>query len=97
MTRAIQAGTDFVVQMDSDLSHGPGYLPQMLGVVLSADADVVIGSRYVAGASVAGDWSWHRRLLSSFAQLLCPRAAQSRSPGCHGGLQALAQLRAVGH
>jgi dolichol-phosphate mannosyltransferase len=67
MTRAVQAGAEFVVQMDSDLSHGPEYLPQMLGVLLSTDADVVIGSRYLIGASVASDWPWHRKLLSAFA------------------------------
>jgi dolichol-phosphate mannosyltransferase len=67
MTRAVQAGAEFVVQMDSDLSHGPEYLPQMLGALLSTDADVVIGSRYIVGASVADDWPWHRKLLSAFA------------------------------
>jgi dolichol-phosphate mannosyltransferase len=67
MTRAVRAGAEFVVQMDSDLSHGPEYLSQMLGVLLSTDSDVVIGSRYVVGASVARDWSWHRKMLSSFA------------------------------
>ena len=67
MVRAIATGTEFVVQMDSDLSHAPKYLPQMLGTLLSADADVVIGSRYVAGASLASEWSWHRRALSGFA------------------------------
>jgi dolichol-phosphate mannosyltransferase len=67
MTRAIAAGAEFVVQMDSDLSHAPKYLPQMLGTLLSSDADVVIGSRYVAGASLASEWSWRRRALSGFA------------------------------
>src|SRR5215471_17429865 len=67
MTRAMAAGADFVVQMDSDLSHAPKYLPQMLGTLLSADADVVIGSRYVVGASLATEWSWRRRALSGFA------------------------------
>jgi dolichol-phosphate mannosyltransferase len=67
MTRAIAAGAEFVVQMDADLSHGPDYLPGMLGTLLSADADVVIGSRYVPGASVGSEWPWHRKLLSSFA------------------------------
>jgi dolichol-phosphate mannosyltransferase len=67
MSRAMDAGAEFVVQMDSDLSHSPEYLPQMLGTLLSTDADVVIGSRYVTGASVAGDWPWHRKLLSGFA------------------------------
>jgi dolichol-phosphate mannosyltransferase len=67
MTRAMAAGADFVVQMDSDLSHGPVYVPQMLGTMLSCDADVVIGSRYVTGASVAGEWAWYRKALSGFA------------------------------
>ena len=67
MSRALAAGAEFVVQMDSDRSHQPGYLPQMLGTLLSARADVVIGSRYVAGASVGTEWPWHRRSLSAFA------------------------------
>jgi dolichol-phosphate mannosyltransferase len=67
MTRASAAGAEFVVQMDSDLSHAPKHLPQMLGTLLSANADVVIGSRYVAGASLAREWSWRRRALSGFA------------------------------
>jgi len=52
--------TDVVIvlptyEVDCDLSHGPQYVPQMLGTLLSADADVVIGSRYVAGASAGTD------------------------------------------
>jgi dolichol-phosphate mannosyltransferase len=67
MSRAVSAGADFVVQMDSDLSHGPQYLPQMLGTLLSANADLVIGSRYVVGASVDAEWPWYRKALSGFA------------------------------
>ena len=67
MTQALAAGADFVVQMDSDLSHAPGYLPQMLGTLLASNADVVIGSRYVSGASLAREWSWRRKALSAFA------------------------------
>jgi dolichol-phosphate mannosyltransferase len=67
MGRAIAAGAEFVLQMDSDLSHGPEYVPQMLGTLLSTGADVVIGSRYVAAASVATEWPWHRKMLSGFA------------------------------
>jgi dolichol-phosphate mannosyltransferase len=69
MTHAIAAGAEFVVQMDSDLSHSPQYLPQMLGTLLAADADVVIGSRYVVGASLAREWSWRRKALSGFANM----------------------------
>jgi dolichol-phosphate mannosyltransferase len=67
MTRAIAVGAEFVVQMDSDLSHGPEYLPGMLGTLLAANADVVIGSRYIVGASVGTEWPWYRKALSGFA------------------------------
>jgi dolichol-phosphate mannosyltransferase len=67
MSRAIREGAEFVVQMDADLSHSPEHLPGMLGTLLSAEADVVIGSRYIVGASVARDWPWHRKVLSAFA------------------------------
>lgn len=69
MTRALMDGAEFVVQMDSDLSHAPEYLPEMLGTLLATEADVVIGSRYVAGASLDQEWSWHRKLLSGFANM----------------------------
>ncbi|MFC7327268.1 polyprenol monophosphomannose synthase [Marinactinospora rubrisoli] len=67
MTRALQDGAEFVAQMDADLSHPPGYLPQLLGTALSTNAGVVIGSRYVAGGSLSDQWSVQRRLLSSWA------------------------------
>jgi dolichol-phosphate mannosyltransferase len=67
MSRAMAAGAELVVQMDADLSHPPEYLPQMVGTLLSSDADVVIGSRYVVGASLGEAWPRHRKALSSFA------------------------------
>jgi dolichol-phosphate mannosyltransferase len=69
MAQALKAGAEFVVQMDSDLSHSPQYLPQMLGTLLATEADVVIGSRYVSGASLAREWSWQRKALSGFANM----------------------------
>jgi dolichol-phosphate mannosyltransferase len=78
MTRALKSGAQFVVQMDSDLSHSPRYLPQMLGTLLSTGADVVIGSRYVTGASLAEEWGWYRRLLSRWASLYVQALLQLR-------------------
>ncbi len=69
MMQALRAGAEFVVQMDSDLSHSPQYLPAMLGTLLATDADVAIGSRYVSGASLAEEWSWQRKALSGFANM----------------------------
>jgi dolichol-phosphate mannosyltransferase len=54
-------GYDVLVEMDADGSHAPEQLPQLLAAL--ADADLVLGSRYVDGGRVA-DWPLHRLLLS---------------------------------
>ncbi|MBX3015286.1 MAG: polyprenol monophosphomannose synthase [Caldilineaceae bacterium] len=67
MQRALADGADYVVQMDADFSHSPDYIPQMLGVMLATNADVVIGSRYVPGGTLDERWEWGRRFLSWWA------------------------------
>ena len=66
---ALEQGAAFVVQMDADLSHPPEAVPQMLGTLLSTQADVVIGSRYATGGELADNWSLHRKALSAWANL----------------------------
>jgi len=63
MTRALEDGADYVVQMDADLSHPVGYVPQLLGTLHATNAGVVIGSRYVPGGTVIG-WPRRRTWLS---------------------------------
>ena len=58
----LQAGYDVLVEMDADLSHDPGHLPELVG--RTARADLVLGSRYVPGGGTR-NWPWHRRALSS--------------------------------
>ena len=57
-----QPGCDAVVQMDCDFSHAPDEVPTLLGG-LADGADLVLGSRYVAGGSTPG-WSTRRRFVS---------------------------------
>ncbi|TML78802.1 MAG: polyprenol monophosphomannose synthase [Actinobacteria bacterium] len=59
--RALEGGADLVLEMDADFSHDPGDIPRL--VEASADADLVLGSRYMPGGGVAG-WNRRRRLLS---------------------------------
>jgi dolichol-phosphate mannosyltransferase len=61
-TVALAAGADLVVQMDADLSHDPADLPRLIAAARDG-ADLVLGSRYVAGGRTEG-WPLHRRLLS---------------------------------
>ena len=39
----------------------------MIEILTTTDAAVVLGSRYVEGGAVAGDWPWHRKALSAWA------------------------------
>lgn len=57
----LERAFDTFVEMDADGSHQPEELPDLLAAL--RDADVVLGSRYVAGGRVV-DWPWHRELLS---------------------------------
>jgi dolichol-phosphate mannosyltransferase len=59
--RALEGGAAYVMEMDSDFSHDPADLARLLAAV--AEADVVLGSRYVAGGGVT-DWGPIRRLVS---------------------------------
>jgi len=52
---------DAVVEMDADGSHAPEELPNLLDAL--ADADVVLGSRWVRGGKVR-NWPVHRLALS---------------------------------
>lgn len=60
--RALEKGTDFIIQMDADFSHPPETIPLFLAE--ARQWDVVVGSRYVPGGRVDPHWSWRRRLLS---------------------------------
>jgi dolichol-phosphate mannosyltransferase len=51
-----------VVQMDADFSHDPTDLPRLLAPLM-ADADLVLGTRYIRGGATVG-WPWHRQLIS---------------------------------
>jgi dolichol-phosphate mannosyltransferase len=59
----LQRGYRVIGQMDSDLSHPPEKLAEMLGVLDARQADLVLGNRYMPGGGTAG-WSKARRVLS---------------------------------
>ena len=58
---ALDKDYDVLVEMDADGSHRPEQLPTLLDAL--ADADVVLGSRWVPGGSVV-NWPIHRKVLS---------------------------------
>ena len=57
--------------MDADLSHRPQDLPILLEAL--ANADIVVGSRYISGGATQG-WPLQRRLMSRAAGMLAQQA-----------------------
>ena len=58
---ALARDYDLVFEMDADFSHDPASLPEFLRAI--AEADLVIGSRYLNGVTVV-NWPIGRLLLS---------------------------------
>ena len=50
-SEALAGGAELVIEMDADFSHDPAYLGELLDA--AKDADLVLGSRYVAGGGIA--------------------------------------------
>lgn len=62
---ALDLGTDFIAQMDADYSHRPRDLQTMMNTAVTTDADLVLGSRYIAGGDTVG-WPKRRLWVSRF-------------------------------
>jgi dolichol-phosphate mannosyltransferase len=60
--RGLDEGYQLLVEMDSDFSHDPRHLPEMLRRA-RAGAGLVIGSRYVEGGGTV-NWGLGRQLIS---------------------------------
>ncbi|MDQ3065981.1 MAG: polyprenol monophosphomannose synthase [Actinomycetota bacterium] len=69
--RALDAGAQLVIEIDCDFSHDPSDVPRLIEAV--AEADLVLGSRYVPGGGVE-NWGLVRRAVSAggsfYARLL---------------------------
>ncbi|MBA3412764.1 MAG: polyprenol monophosphomannose synthase [Actinobacteria bacterium] len=69
--RALADGAELVLEMDCDFSHDPRDVPRLIEA--AERADLVLGSRYVAGGSIPS-WGIVRRAISAggsaYARLL---------------------------
>jgi len=65
--RGIEKATgNLIVVMDSDLSHPPHVIPQMIETLQNTKCDIVIASRYISGGAIKG-WPIKRRMISKGA------------------------------
>ena len=80
----MERGYDALVEIDADGSHPPEVLPRM--IELAADADLVIGSRWVAGGSVV-NWPRSREVLSRGANVYVRLALGTRVKDATAGFR----------
>ena len=79
---ALSGSADLIGQMDADLSHDPAQWPLL--VAGTAEADLVIGSRYVQNGSVV-NWPLRRLILSRFANFYVRTVTRLRAHDCTSG------------
>ena len=83
---ALADGAELILEMDCDFSHDPHDVPRLLAA--AEDADLVLGSRYVAGGGVE-NWGVVPALRLVGRLALRARAARRRRPRPHRRLQVL--------
>ena len=80
--RALAEGAELVLEIDCDFSHDPRDVARLLAA--AADADLVLGSRYVRGGGTEG-WGLLRRVVSRggclYAQLILGVAVRDLTGG----------------
>ena len=84
MREALASDATHICQMDADLSHNPSDVARLLAA--TADADVVIGSRYVPGGRIE-NWPKRRRVLSAFANWYIRTITGLRMRDCTSGFR----------
>ncbi|MBL9121952.1 MAG: polyprenol monophosphomannose synthase [Phycisphaerae bacterium] len=75
-----RARGDVLIVMDADLSHPPEKVPELVRAVATGDADFVIGSRYVAGATTDENRGLFRWLNSKVATLIARPLTTAKDP-----------------
>jgi dolichol-phosphate mannosyltransferase len=81
----LERGYDVLVEMDADGSHQPEQLPTLLTRL--ADADMVLGSRWVRGGRVL-NWPVHRKVISRGGTTYARLALGVRIRDITGGFRA---------
>jgi dolichol-phosphate mannosyltransferase len=80
---------DAVMEMDADFSHKPEDVPRLIEAI-DRGADFAIGSRYVAGGKIPEDWSFLRRMNSTWGNVFARYVAgMYQVRDCTAGFRAI--------
>ena len=86
---ASQHSYDYVVQVDADGQHEPRYINDLLDVLKSNLADMVVGSRFLENHGYKS--SWIRKVGMSILRIIILLVTKRRITDCSSGFRALGQ------
>jgi len=72
----LSSSAPYLAVIDGDLQHDETLLPQMITLLRGSDADIIVGSRYIARGET-GDWCAKRIAMSRFATRLSRRIVRA--------------------
>jgi len=82
MLYALENGADYIIEMDSDYSHHPRYIPDMIKEM--KECDVVIGSRGIKGGGETGR-NIIRQFITKFANFYIRLIMGVKTKDCTSG------------
>jgi dolichol-phosphate mannosyltransferase len=82
---ALDQGAEFIGQMDSDFSHPPDIIPELVSAL--QEYDIALGSRYVNGGAVDENWPLWRKGLSAFGNSYARKILNLTVNDVTGGLK----------
>ena len=82
---ALERDYEYVFEMDADFSHNPKHLPEFLAAI--PNADLVLGSRYLARRVTVVNWPMSRLLLSYGANIYAKLITGHRLYDATGGFK----------
>ncbi len=69
-TEALKEGADIVVMLHPDYQYDPTLLPQIIAPIKAGAADIVLGSRFLSGSTMAQGMPWWKFLGNKFLTAL---------------------------
>jgi glycosyltransferase involved in cell wall biosynthesis len=87
-TEALKDGADIVVMLHPDYQYDPALLPEVVAPIKAGEADIVLGSRFLAGNTLQQGMPWWKYLGNKFLTKLENWALGLRLSEYHTGYRA---------
>lgn len=85
---ALKDGADVVVMLHPDYQYDSRLVPELIGPILQGKADMVMGSRFLSGATLAGGMPVYKYISNRFLTGVENLVLRQHLSECHTGFRA---------